>query len=187
MTTHTSGLTWLELFFLSVAMSDNPWALLHSASAHTQPTIARQLREFATASTITLKFMLSDADHKHFVGSTKQPNRLAAYGYQNRTAHTCTHIALNRATQSALHHVMLSFRQSLSPEQRESLNTDSLHIKTSKFAGYHVHKGGKAIIKLAESIRSDLANVQSSFAQAPGQPCSFFLSEGPCQILGLPV
>ena len=53
MTTHVSGITWLELFFLSVAMSSNPWALLHASSAHAQPTIAKQLREFATAATTT--------------------------------------------------------------------------------------------------------------------------------------
>ena len=94
--------------------------------------------------------MLADSDQLLFLGSQKQPNRLAAYGYQNRSAHTCTHIALSRATQAALHFVMLLFRQPLSAGQREALETDSLHIKSSKFAGYHVYKGGRAIIKLAE-------------------------------------
>ena len=124
--------SWLELFFLSVAMSSNPWALLHSTSAHAQPTIARQLREFATAATTTLKFALTDDDQRHFLASTKQPNRLASFGYQNRTTHTCAHIAMNRRTQSALHRVMLSICQALTTDQRAALDTGSLQIKASK-------------------------------------------------------
>ena len=96
---HCSGITWLELFFLTIAAADNPWALLHSNTANAQPTIARQLREFATAATTTLKFMLSDADQRQFLASTKPPNRMAAFGYQNRPVHTSTPIAINRSTQ----------------------------------------------------------------------------------------
>ena len=64
-TNDSSGLTWLELMCLSIAMADNPWALLHSTTAQTQHTIARQLREFAIAAIATLKFALGD-DEQHF-------------------------------------------------------------------------------------------------------------------------
>ena len=178
MATQSSGITWLELFFLSVAASSNPWALLHSSSASTQPTIARQLREFAAAATVTLRFMLTDGDQKHFLASQKQPNRLAAFGYQNRTLHTSTFIQLRKSTQSALHEVMLSFRQPLSQDQRSALADGTLNIKTAKFAGHHVFKGGRTIIKLSEQLRHDLVSVQTEFAQAPDQPCSFFCPNG---------
>ena len=167
------GGTSITTHFLAVAAAENPWALLHSTTAQAQPTIARQLREFATAATATLKFMLSDADQKHFLASNKQPNRLAAYGYQNRPMHTSTHIAMSKATQAALHEVMLSFRQPLSPDQRVALANGSLSIKTTKYAGHHTFKGGRTIIRLAESFRCDLCTVQAIFAQAPDQPCSF--------------
>ena len=106
-TTHTSGMTWLELMFLSIAMTDNPLTLVQSSTAQAQINIARQLREFAAAATTTLKFALTDQDKLLFAGSLKPPNRLAAYGYQNRITHTSVHIAMSRRLQSALHGVML--------------------------------------------------------------------------------
>ena len=173
MASQSSGITWLEPFFLSVAAAENPWALLHSTTAQAQPTIARQLREFATAATATLKFMLSDADQRQFLASNKQPNRLAAFGYQNRPMHTSTHIAISKATQAALHEAMLSFRQPLSPDQRVALANGSVSIKTTKYAGHHTFKGGRTIIRFAESFRRELGTVQAIFAQVPDQPCSF--------------
>ena len=77
-----------------------------------------------------------------------------------------------------IHLVMLSFRQPLTVEQRGAYENESLHIKTTKFAGFHVFKGGNTIIKLAESIKSDLSSVQSFFAHVPDQPCDFSCPQG---------
>ena len=87
--------------------------------------------------------------------------------------HTSTHIAMSKATQAALDEVMLSFRQPLSPDQRVALANGSLSIKTTKYAGHHTFKGGRTIIRLAESFRRELGTVQAIFAQVPDQPCSF--------------
>ena len=114
-------MTWLELMYFSIAMAENPLTLLQSSTAQAQVNIARQLREFAAAATTTLKFALADKDQLLFLGSPKPPNRLAAYGYHNRITHTSVHIAMSRKLQSALHCVMLSFRQALTPEQRTAL------------------------------------------------------------------
>ena len=67
----TSGLTWLELMFFSIAMADNTWALLHSATAQAHKTIARQLWEFATAATVTFKFALDDDAQQHLLATPK--------------------------------------------------------------------------------------------------------------------
>ena len=101
LTTHTSGMTWLELMFISIAMTDHPMTLLQSSTAQAQVNLARQLREFAAAATTTLKFALADTDQLLFLGSQKPPNRLAAFGYHNRITHASVHIAMSRRLQSA--------------------------------------------------------------------------------------
>ena len=176
-TTQTSGLTWLELMFISIAMTEHPLSLLQSSSAQAQVSLARQLREFTTAATVTLKFMLTDTDQLLFLGSQKQPNRPAHFGYQNRVTHTSVHIAMSRKLQSALHYVMLSFKRELTPEQRTALTNETLAIKTQKISGHHVYRGGNAIVKLAECLRNEFRLVQSTFAQAPDQPCLFLLPQ----------
>ena len=172
-TTNTSGMTWLELMFISIAMTDHPMTLLQSSTAQAQVNLARQLREFATAATTTLRFALADTDQLLFLGSQKPPNRLAAFGYHNRTTHTSVHVAMSRQLQSALHLVMLSFKQALSPTQKVALQNGNLTIKTQKFAGYHTYKGGSVIMKLSECIKKEFRNVQSNFSQVPDQPCFF--------------
>ena len=73
---------------------------------------------------------------------------------------------------------MLSFRQPLSVEQRRAFDAGSLNVKTCKFAGFHVFKGGNTIVKLAEAIKTDLSVVQSCFAHVPDQPCDFSCPQG---------
>eukprot|EP00973_Karenia_brevis_P081157 11253556-Karenia_brevis.AAC.1 len=45
----TSGITWIEIFCLSIACSPNPLALYEHRSAQTQKTIVNHLREFVTS------------------------------------------------------------------------------------------------------------------------------------------
>ena len=159
-------------------MADKPCALLHSSTAQAQRTIARQMRELATVATTTLKFALGNIEQQQFVGSSKLPNRLAAYGYQNRITHTRTHIALSKQAQSQLHLVMLSFKQALSADQRSALDDGTLQIKTQNYAGHHLYKGGRAIVSLSDVLKAELSDVQSTFAQVPDQPCCFVCPTG---------
>eukprot|EP00973_Karenia_brevis_P031693 4373505-Karenia_brevis.AAC.1 len=46
----TAGLTWLEIFILSTAVSHNPFVLLHGTSAQSTVQLAVQLKEFIAAS-----------------------------------------------------------------------------------------------------------------------------------------
>ena len=173
LTTHTSGMTWLELMFISIALTDHPMTLLQSSTARAQVNLARQLREFAAAATTTLKFALADTDQQMFLGSQKPPNRISALGYYNRITHASVHIAMSRRLQSALHLVMLSFKQALSPSQKVALQNGNLPIKTQKFAGFHTYKGGSVIMRLAECMKQELRIVQTEFAHVPDQPCFF--------------
>ena len=84
MTSSTSGLTWLELLFLTVAMVDNPLTHLRSTTAQAQKTLARQLLEFATAAAAALKFALPDDSQRLFLSNVKPSNRMIVYGYYNR-------------------------------------------------------------------------------------------------------
>ena len=80
---------------------------------------------------------------------------------------------LSNSTQAALHKVILTMRQPLTQNQQDALHDGSLHIKTSKFAGHHLFKGGRSIVQFADALKSDLGIVQANFAQVPSQPCSF--------------
>ena len=150
-------------------MDDNPMIYLRSTTANSHMTLARQLREFATVATAVLKFALPGDTQKYFMASTKPPNRVAPYGYYNRTAHTSAHIFLTRAVQTKLHLVMLALKAHLTREQHVAFTAGHLQVKTQKFAGHHLYHGGPAIIHLASQMRSELSACKSSYAQEPLQ------------------
>ena len=177
-TQNSSGLTWLELFILSISFADNPMSLLRSSTAQAQKPIARQLREFIAAASDFVKFALTPNHQAIFRASTKQPNRLAAFGYYNRVAHTCAHIFIGRETQSKLHLVMLALKAPLTRDQHEAYTANNLVIKAQKFVGHHLYHGGSAIAHLALKLKAELRSACCSLAQAPDQPCCNFCPQG---------
>eukprot|EP00973_Karenia_brevis_P094568 12423157-Karenia_brevis.AAC.1 len=78
-----SGLTWLELFLLSIAFCDAPLSLIRSDTARSQKLLVHQLREFAAQATLFLKFALAVDSQRLFAATHKGQNRMLSYGYHN--------------------------------------------------------------------------------------------------------
>ena len=176
----SSGYTWLEIMLLSIALSDSPLSHVRSHDAQSQKVLTHQLREFATAATTILKFMLKVAPQTMFLASTQLPNRMRSYGYHNRLTHTCAHIALTTDTQQALHVLMLSLKAPLSKDQLAAYANNNLQLKTAKFSGHHLVRGTAALMNLSALVKQEL-NVQvASFVEIPPQSTdtNFFCPRG---------
>ena len=159
----TSGYTWLELFLCSVALSDSPLSHIQCTTARSQKALVHQIREFATAASTVLKFILKVAPQSMFLASTKLPDRLRSFGYHNRVTHTCAHVSLSQHTQQALHVLMLSLKQPLTKDQVEAHEQDRPQIRTSKFSGHHQIRGTAAMLRLSDCLKGELSVQVASF------------------------
>eukprot|EP00973_Karenia_brevis_P040762 5642065-Karenia_brevis.AAC.1 len=124
-----SGLTWLELFLLAVALCDSPLTLIRSNTAKSQKPLVHQLREFAAHATKFLKFALVVPSQCLFAATHVAPNRLQHYGYHTRLTHTKVHIKLSNSVRATLDFIMLSLRQPLPRDQIAALGRGNLRLK----------------------------------------------------------
>eukprot|EP00973_Karenia_brevis_P046202 6404471-Karenia_brevis.AAC.1 len=72
----TSGISWMELYFLAVALSPTPMLDFRTDRAQSRRTIAQLLREFMTASMKFVRFLLPRHYQALFLASFAPPNRL---------------------------------------------------------------------------------------------------------------
>ena len=152
--------------------------LLRSSTAQAQKPIVRQLREFATVASEVIRFALPVEQQNLFKANTKQPNRIAPFGYYNRITHTSAMLFLGKEAQTKLHLVLLALKSPLSRDQHEAFTAERLVVKPQKFVGHHIYHGGAAITHLATKMRSELRTEQCMLAQVPDQPCSYFCPQG---------
>ena len=163
---------------MSIAMADNPMIHLKSTTAQAQKPLARQLREFAPVASEFLRFALPVEAQIYFMANARPPSRLAPYGYYNRVTDTSVQIFLSREAQTKLYLVLLALKAPLSRDQHVAFSSGHLVVKTQKFAGNHLYRGGPAIVHLASTLRHELGEHRCTYAQEPDQPCSYYCPNG---------
>eukprot|EP00973_Karenia_brevis_P003669 508025-Karenia_brevis.AAC.1 len=85
--TSQPGITWYEMFLLAAAMMPNPLDFTSSSTAQVAKNITHVLREFAVEFNKFVKFAIDPQHHNIFLASSKQENRMRAYGFTNRPQH----------------------------------------------------------------------------------------------------
>ena len=108
-----SGFTWMEFLLLSIAASPNPAAVFTSGSAEPARKLMHLVREFTNKAKQYLKFAYTPEFGNHFHVTHMMPNRLAHYGYVNRTPLTSIHIHLHEEVARALNATMLNLQSQL--------------------------------------------------------------------------
>ena len=134
--TASAGLTWLELFILSVAASHNPAGIYMSQTAAPAKKLSYLLREFVTQAKRYLEFAYVRETVELFHTAHHPPNRLVRYGYINKLTHTAAHIQQHADATDALNTAMLDLQHQVTKTQGEQLRNCCLSVQAKRFAGY---------------------------------------------------
>eukprot|EP00973_Karenia_brevis_P082033 11373945-Karenia_brevis.AAC.1 len=135
-----AGLTWLELFFLSVALSPTPTVDFFTQRAQSKRTIAQLLREFTTAALQFTRFLLPTHYQALFHSSFAHPNRLLSYGFRNRLTHTSIFVNVPIDIANALDSLIVQTFHGISRTQKEQYDNGQLHLGTRKIMGHQSMK-----------------------------------------------
>eukprot|EP00973_Karenia_brevis_P076623 10643628-Karenia_brevis.AAC.1 len=163
--TNSSGLTWIEVFLLSLACTTHPTPIIQSRDARSAGSIFHLTREFASQVAAFIKFAIPSTHHGPFMTSQLPPNRLEHYGIVNRLAHTCLHLELHESVQHALNLAMLNLHANLKPTQEQALFNGSLQIRAHKFRGHTTFRCLHQVLQLASDIQAHHGQRLVAFAQ----------------------
>eukprot|EP00973_Karenia_brevis_P018014 2474841-Karenia_brevis.AAC.1 len=128
----TSGITWYELYLLSIGFSDNPHCLENSSAVSSKP-IKYPLREFAKQAVALVKYMLCVDGQLHFRASNRAPNRMRNYGFSNCPQHLRLAPLLHAGVLDLLNVAVLQINRPLSIAQKTALQNTTLTISTYDF------------------------------------------------------
>ena len=133
--TTTSGVTWLELLYISLGHTPAALELTHPRSAGIRPTIATTLRAFQHHALHIVKFCLVPAHAALFKVNHQRCNRLNNYGFYNRLPHLHLLPILHSYVISVLYLALLSMNSALTRSQTAMLEASNLRLKAKKFSG----------------------------------------------------
>eukprot|EP00973_Karenia_brevis_P026116 3604181-Karenia_brevis.AAC.1 len=165
------GLTWLELYVLSIVASHTPSYITHGHLAGSHPSLAIQLKEFISASHSFLKFSLLPHFAELFHAPTSTYNRLFHhYGITSHFAHTKVHLDLPSHITRLLELVMLQLQSTLTPDQQLSLQQGTLQVPVHKFRGLGVVHAAGPLRELVNALSLHL-RARENTARHPEPGC----------------
>eukprot|EP00973_Karenia_brevis_P091535 12407965-Karenia_brevis.AAC.1 len=165
-TDQNGGLTWLEIFILSVVASGHHMSITHSSSAIAHKPLHLHLKEFVSWAHSFVKFAILPHFADLFLAPTSTHNRLLHYGIISHFTHTRLFIQLPSCISSLLESVMLQLRSPFTRAQQQSYNNGTLQVPTHKYRGLGVVHSSSPLQRLSESLSESLAELEGS----PGQP-----------------
>eukprot|EP00973_Karenia_brevis_P017546 2406260-Karenia_brevis.AAC.1 len=159
------GLTWLEIFVLSVVASSSPLSITHGHTAQAHQSLAVQLKHFISAAHAFSKFALLPHFALLFQSPASTHNRLLQYGITSHFTHTKVFFALPLVVTTSLELVLLQLQSTLTPSQRRSLSLGTLQVPTHKYRGLGVVHCEPELRRLKQALTEHLNTLQCTAGQ----------------------
>eukprot|EP00973_Karenia_brevis_P047893 6647286-Karenia_brevis.AAC.1 len=149
----SAGLSWLELYILSVALVDSAVSLTHGCTAAAAKTIAAQLSEFTTHAHHFVHFALPPHFYQLFKSPEHDSSRMLLFGITSHLSHTCLFVDLPTDCLEALQLVVLQLTTPLSRTQLASYAEGTLQLRSHKFTGHCAMRCRQPLLALSNRMR----------------------------------